>query len=121
MSQNSDIPSGSTLSPIPIDDGFLGSTAIFFRVKPGVVLKAPVCRQEDLVIRLRPSVASGFSNEKEILARLGDHPRITKYKEALYKTRWLLIEVQVSRVARRVSHGLAVCRGQSRQPSEFPR
>lgn len=86
MTQDSDIPSGPPLSPIPIDDGFLGSTAIFFRVKPGVVLKAPVCRLEDQVIRLRPSVASGFSNEREILTRLGDHPRITKYEEVLYKT-----------------------------------
>ncbi|RSM15773.1 hypothetical protein CDV31_004874 [Fusarium ambrosium] len=79
MAQVPDMPTGPSVSPIPIDDGFLGSTAIFFRVKPGVVLKAPVCRQEDLVVRLRPSVASEFSNEKEILARLGDHPRITKY------------------------------------------
>ncbi|KAH7235105.1 hypothetical protein MRS44_009445 [Fusarium solani] len=79
MAQVPDMPSRPPLSPIAIDDGFLGSTAIFFRVKPGVVLKAPVCRQEDLVIRLRESVASGLSNEKKILARLGDHPRITKY------------------------------------------
>lgn len=121
MAQVPDMPSRPPLFPIAIDDGFLGSIAIFFRVKPGVVLKAPVCRQEDLVIRLRESVASGFSNEKKILARLGDHPRITKYKELLCKTGCLLIEVQVPRVARRVSHGLAVCRGQSRQPSEFPR
>ncbi|UPL03863.1 hypothetical protein LCI18_014797 [Fusarium solani-melongenae] len=64
---------------MPTENGFLGSTAIFFRVKPGVVLKAPVTRQEDLVLRLRPSVASRFSNEKEILTRLGNHPRITKY------------------------------------------
>src|SRR5262249_45958164 len=59
--------------------GSLGSTAILFRVRPGVVLKAGVQILEDQVPRERPSVAKHYFVERQILERLGDHPRIVRY------------------------------------------
>lgn len=59
---------------------FLGSTACFFRVTPGIILKAPVAILEDQIIRERPSVSENFCVERQILERLGEHPRIVRYE-----------------------------------------
>ncbi|KAF4595954.1 Protein kinase-like domain protein [Ophiocordyceps camponoti-floridani] len=58
---------------------FLGSTACFFRVRPGIILKAPVTVLEDQIIRERPSVFENFQVERQILERLGEHPLIVRY------------------------------------------
>jgi hypothetical protein len=57
---------------------FLGSTSIFFRAKQGIVLKAPAKILEDQVVRERPSVARHYSVERQILDRLGEHPRVVR-------------------------------------------
>ncbi|KAI0382070.1 kinase-like protein [Hypomontagnella monticulosa] len=57
----------------------IGSTGIFFQVRPGVVLKAPVKILQDQVVRERPSVAHDYSVERRILEWLGEHPRIVRY------------------------------------------
>jgi hypothetical protein len=59
----------------------LGSTAILFRVQSGIVLKAAVRILEDQVLRNRPSVAKHYSTERQILERLGEHPRIVRCAE----------------------------------------
>ncbi|KGQ05409.1 putative serine/threonine-protein kinase [Beauveria bassiana D1-5] len=58
---------------------FPSSTAIFFRLRPGVLLKAAVKIGEDRVIHKRPSVASQYIIEEKILQRLGSHPRIVSF------------------------------------------
>jgi hypothetical protein len=63
------------LERIPGRD-FIGSTALFFRVKPGILLKAPVTLLKDRIIRERTSVLSSYRTERLILERLGNHPRI---------------------------------------------
>lgn len=60
---------------------FLGSTAIFFRFQPGLVLKAPVKILEDHVVRERLSAAHNYIVERQILDRLGEHPRIVRCAE----------------------------------------
>ncbi|KAI0425793.1 kinase-like protein [Xylaria sp. FL1042] len=67
----------SSLEKLPAS-GFLGSSAVFFRVEPGVVLKAPVTVSKDKTIRERPSVAKNYIVERQIFDRLGQHPRIVK-------------------------------------------
>lgn len=62
---------------------FPGSTAIFFRARPGVILKAAVKIGEDQVISKRQNVTSCFSIEEQVLRRLGPHPRIVRYSESL--------------------------------------
>lgn len=57
---------------------FPGSTALFFRPQPGIILKAPVKAGEDEVIRKRDNVDHYFNIEKQILNRLGIHPRIVR-------------------------------------------
>jgi serine/threonine protein kinase len=61
---------------------FLGSTACFFRVRPGVILKAPVAVLRDGSVRERPSVLENFHIERLILQRLGEHPLIVRYEES---------------------------------------
>ncbi|KAG9249980.1 kinase-like domain-containing protein [Emericellopsis atlantica] len=58
---------------------FFGSTACFFRIRPGIILKAPVTVLEDQIIRERPSVFENFHVERQILERLGEHPLIVRY------------------------------------------
>ncbi|RDA94494.1 hypothetical protein CP533_2756 [Ophiocordyceps camponoti-saundersi (nom. inval.)] len=58
---------------------FLGSTACFFRVKPSIILKAPVVVSKDQTIRERASVSENFHVERRILERLGEHPLIVRY------------------------------------------
>ncbi|KAK9444204.1 Protein kinase-like domain protein [Metarhizium brunneum] len=58
---------------------FPGSTAIFFRPRRGIILKAPVKISEDQVIGKRQNVDSYFSIEEQVLRRLGPHPRIITY------------------------------------------
>jgi hypothetical protein len=57
---------------------FPGSTAILFRVRPGVILKAPVRMGHDQVIQERQDVLNKFNIERQILERLGPHPRIVR-------------------------------------------
>lgn len=58
---------------------FLGATACFFQVEPGIILKAPVTVLEDQIIRERPIVSENFHVERQILDRLGEHPLIVQY------------------------------------------
>ncbi|KAJ3567274.1 hypothetical protein NPX13_g6826 [Xylaria arbuscula] len=67
----------SSLEKLPASR-FLGSSAVFFRVEPGVVLKAPVTVSKDKTIRERPSVAKNYIVERQIFDRLGQHPRIVR-------------------------------------------
>lgn len=60
---------------------FLGSTSIFFRARQGIVLKAPAKILEDQVVRERPSVARHYLVERQILDRLGEHPRVVRCDE----------------------------------------
>lgn len=59
--------------------GCLGSTAIFFQLRPGVVLKAPAVVYEDQSVEIRSSVLPNFQLEQRILEHLGDHPRIVRF------------------------------------------
>ncbi|RCI13187.1 hypothetical protein L249_0368 [Ophiocordyceps polyrhachis-furcata BCC 54312] len=52
---------GATLVKLP-GETFLGSTACFFRIKSGIILKAP-----------------NFHVERQILERLGEHPLVIRY------------------------------------------
>ena len=70
----------SALEKLPASR-FLGSSAVFFRVEPGVVLKAPVTVSKDKTIRERPSVAKNYIVERQIFDRLGQHPRIVRCVE----------------------------------------
>ncbi|KID83975.1 Protein kinase-like domain protein [Metarhizium guizhouense ARSEF 977] len=57
---------------------FPGSTALFFRLRPGIILKAPVKVGEDEILRKRDNVDQYFSIEEQILSKLGKHPRIVR-------------------------------------------
>lgn len=63
---------------------FPGSTAIFFRLRPGIILKAAVKIGENQVIDKRQNVDGYFNIEEQILRRLGPHPRIVGYYKILY-------------------------------------
>ncbi|KAL7933162.1 kinase-like domain-containing protein [Trichoderma chlorosporum] len=63
---------------LPIES-FMGSTALFFRLEPGIILKAPVKMGQDQIVRKRDTVNHQFSVEKQILDRLGAHPRIVRF------------------------------------------
>ncbi|KAI0100518.1 kinase-like protein [Nemania sp. FL0031] len=67
----------SSLERLPASR-FIGSSAVFFRVEPGVILKAPVTVSEDQTIREWPSVAKNYIVERQIFDRLGQHPRIVR-------------------------------------------
>ncbi|KAI0540217.1 kinase-like protein [Xylaria digitata] len=67
----------SSLEKLPASR-FLGSSAVFFRAEPGIVLKAPVTVSRDQTIRERPSVADNYVVERQIFDRLGQHPRIVR-------------------------------------------
>ncbi|OAR02107.1 hypothetical protein LLEC1_05479 [Akanthomyces lecanii] len=58
---------------------FPGSTAIFFRLRPGVILKAAVKISENQVIKERQNVDSYFNIEEQILRLLGPHPKIVSF------------------------------------------
>ncbi|KAJ8127302.1 hypothetical protein O1611_g6335 [Lasiodiplodia mahajangana] len=67
----------SSLEKLPASR-FLGSSAVFFRAEPGVVVKAPVTVSKGQTIRERPSVAKNYLVERQIFDRLGQHPRIVR-------------------------------------------
>ncbi|KAG8404893.1 hypothetical protein J3459_016700 [Metarhizium acridum] len=71
-------PTTTELVKLPVAS-FPGSTALFFRLRPGIILKAPVKVGEDQILRLRDNVDHYFSIEKQILSRLGVHPRIVRF------------------------------------------
>ncbi|MCJ1474029.1 hypothetical protein MMC13_002687 [Lambiella insularis] len=60
---------------------YYGSTCIFYRVRPGVVLKSPVQVWEKSLHRkkLSEEIAHSFFVERQIFEMLGQHPRIVKY------------------------------------------
>ncbi|ATY64593.1 kinase-like domain [Cordyceps militaris] len=58
---------------------FPGSTATFFIIGPGRLLKAPVRIARDQSIQIRPSVEAHYAVERRLFERLGSHPRIIKY------------------------------------------
>ncbi|KAL7961533.1 kinase-like domain-containing protein [Trichoderma compactum] len=60
-------------------ENFMGSTALFFRIGPGIILKAPVKMGFDQIVRKRDTVEHHYIVEKQILDRLGTHPRIVKF------------------------------------------
>ncbi|KAG6031163.1 hypothetical protein E4U41_007676 [Claviceps citrina] len=66
------------LAPLPMED-FFGSTALFFRLRPGILLKAAVKMGPDREMVTRDSVENNFRVEEQILARLGAHPRTVSY------------------------------------------
>ncbi|KAK8142787.1 hypothetical protein G3M48_008266 [Beauveria asiatica] len=65
---------------------FFGSTAIFFRIQPGVVLKAPFIVRQDLKIHPREDVAQAFHAEEHVLKKLGAHPRVTEFLGARHES-----------------------------------
>lgn len=71
------------LERIPVA-AFPGSTAVFFRPRKGVILKAAVKIGEDQVIKKRQNVDSYFTIEEQILQRLGPHPRIIRYEKIFF-------------------------------------
>ncbi|CRK18716.1 hypothetical protein BN1723_017703 [Verticillium longisporum] len=76
-----DVRKPSINSQLPKLPGFTfrGSTAVFFQVQPGIILKAPVKVLQDQSIQPRLDVSDNFHNERLILERLGRHPLITSY------------------------------------------
>lgn len=58
---------------------FPSSTAMFFRLGPGVILKVAVRVDRNLIFRERQSVNEYFCIETRVLQRLGQHPRIVRY------------------------------------------
>ncbi|KAF3072112.1 hypothetical protein CFAM422_005803 [Trichoderma lentiforme] len=60
-------------------ENFMGSTGLFFRIGPGIILKAPVKMGFDEIVRKRATVEHHYIVEKQILDRLGAHPRIVKF------------------------------------------
>ncbi|EFY86199.1 hypothetical protein MAC_07791 [Metarhizium acridum CQMa 102] len=52
---------------------FPGSTALFFRRRPSIILKAPVKVGDDQILRKRHSVDHYFRIKEQILSRLGNH------------------------------------------------
>ena len=59
---------------------YYGSTSTVYRVRLGVVLKSPVQVWEKSSDRqnLTKEIAHSFFVERQILRKLGDHPRIVK-------------------------------------------
>ncbi|KAF2271830.1 kinase-like protein [Westerdykella ornata] len=57
---------------------YYGSTSTFYRIRPGVVLKSPVQVWEKSAHRhkLSERITNSFVVERQILEKLGDHPRI---------------------------------------------
>lgn len=58
---------------------FPGSTALFFRAGPGVLLKASCKIGSDRILRMRDLGDPEFTVEKGILGWLGEHPRIVRF------------------------------------------
>lgn len=56
----------------------LGSTSTIYRLRPGIVLKSPSPVWNVFPDKAK-DIALKFSVEKQILDRLGDHPRIVKF------------------------------------------
>lgn len=78
---------------------FLGSTANFFRVRPGVVLKSPTTIGFDQTPQVDPSVEKHFHAEKRILEHLGRSPQIVEY-EPVRLVRTALIANILSKIPR---------------------
>ena len=57
-----------------------GSTSTFSRVRPGVIIKSPkqVWKESSSYNELTQKIAYNFYVERQILQRLGNHPRIVK-------------------------------------------
>lgn len=57
---------------------FVASTANFFRVQPGLVLKSPTTIGGDGIPKLDPTVEALFDAEKRILEYLGPSPHVVE-------------------------------------------